>query len=84
MRRIDKIAKIIVAAYIGTCFILSAGLAVTAASANGSTGGACGNFDTALLRHDLKSGYYERSGMDMAKATMAIMAMHLDCERAQQ
>jgi hypothetical protein len=43
----------------------------------------CGSFDTAQLKQDLENGYFERGGIELAKATIVILAHQRECEKAQ-
>lgn len=41
----------------------------------------CGEFDTVQLGIDIRSGYFEAAGMEMAKAVITDLALQLECER---
>lgn len=42
----------------------------------------CGTFDVEQLDDDLKTGYFDRAGVEMAKAVLVTLKRQLECERA--
>lgn len=41
----------------------------------------CGTFDLKQLNTDLKTEYFDRAGIEMAKATLVSLKLQLECER---
>ena len=42
---------------------------------------ACGTFDLEQLNADLKNGYFDHAGVEMAKAVIIRLELQLECER---
>ena len=41
----------------------------------------CGTFDLEQLDDDLRIGYFDRAGIEMAKAVLVRLKLQLECER---
>ena len=41
----------------------------------------CGTFDLDQLNSDLETGYFDRAGIEMAKAALVSLKLQLECER---
>lgn len=51
------------------------------AASDGTESKQCGEFDTVQLGIDVRSGYFEKAGIEMAKVVISELAIQLECER---